>query len=187
MKGWTGKNRDGNEYLPKLRTELQAILYGLYGEQDYYFGLQYGVLYNPELRDYVFKILFILEAEHNWVNGDILHQASEYGHLEEFVDALKGREVFMIGAYYFHRLPYQIIAIDDKDSYKQNDSLFSFINELKLSSETVFLVAAAMNSNIIIDKLPDSATAIDIGSVFDPYLGRPRASYQHKMKAEWLW
>ena len=182
MKGWKGKNRDGNEYTPQLRQELQAILYG---EQDYYFGLQYGVLYNPELRDYVFNILFT--DKHNWVNGDVLHQASEYGYLGEFINALRDRIVVIIGAKYFSKLPYNHIVTPDINSYPDNDYILRSTEYFSPFDDPVYLVASAMNSNVIIDELPDRVTAIDIGSVFDPYLGRPRARYQHKLKAEWLW
>ncbi len=166
MKGWKGKNRDGNEYLPELANELRAILYG---EQDYYFGLQYGVLYNSELRDYVFGILF--NDKHNWVNGDVLHQASEYGYLNVFIEALRGRNVVVIGPAYFEDLPYGVIQIPETNSYLKNPRTF-FEIEICIDdtewTDLVFLIAAAMNSNIIIDKLPNNVTAIDIGSVFDP-------------------
>ena len=56
-----------------------------------------------------------------------------------------------------------------------------------IKGNPVYLVSAAMNSNVIIDQLPKDCTAIDIGSVFDPYLGRPRASYQYTMKINKLW
>ena len=179
MYGVTGENRDGNEYLLELGVSLREILNS---EPKYYMGLQYGVLYNERLRDYVFGKIFKLDI--NWVNGDILHQASEYGHLKEFVDALKNRNVWVIGAEYFKDLPYNYIVIPDANSYPHNREIFREIETLDITgynNNAIYLVAAAMNSNVIIDKLPDNVTAIDIGSVFDPYLGRPRASYQHKM------
>ena len=185
MKGWIGTNRDGNEYLPELRNELSKILSY---HPEYYLGLQYGVLYNTELRNFVFGVLFDYHLD--WVNGDVLHQASEFGYLNLFIDALKGRNVWVIGADYFSSLPYKLIRTPDSNSYGQNKDTFREIEAIDVTGyniNPVYLVASAMNSNIIIDKLPDTVTAIDIGSVFDPYLGRPRARYQHNMKAEWLW
>jgi len=190
MQGETGENRDGNTYLPELQNELLKILYF---EPDYYMGIQYGVFYNekyvhgqqcPSLREFMIKKMFSL-PDVDWVNGDILHQASEFEWLDMFVDALKDRNVIVIGAEYFKELPYHHIVIPDANSYHTNDITLEFAS--KYTDEPVFLVAAAMNSNVIIDRLPDSVTAIDIGSVFDPYLGKPRASYQHKMKINKLW
>ena len=180
MFGWEGKNRDGNEYLPELKEELTRIMYS---RPDYYMGLQYGVLYNDDLRNFVFEHLFSLDV--NWVNGDVLHQASEFGHMGQFVEALKGRNVTIIGAKYFEELPYKHIVTTEANSYSQNTVIIQ--NALQEHDNPVYLVASAMNSNVIIDQLPNGTTCIDIGSVFDPYLGRPRASYQHKLKTEWLW
>jgi len=153
-------------------------------------GIQYGVLYNQDLRNFVFNILFMKYLDFNWVNGDVLHQASEFGHLKEFVDALKDRNVWIIGAEYFNRSPYKQMVTPGINSYSYNKTLFQYINAADVTGHNgnpVYLVASAMNSNVIIDQLPDNVTAIDIGSVFDPYLGRPRASYQHTMKIEKLW
>ena len=188
MYGWKGANRDGNEYLPELRQDLIDIIHS---EPDYYVGLQPGVLvdvgrgYVPDLREYILHTIFKLRL--NLVIGDTLHYASEFGYLGMLIDALKDRNVFMIGAYYFNVLPYKLIATDDKNSYSNNDSLMKFIKNECLEPDPVFLVASAMNSNVIIDRLPNNVTAIDIGSVFDPYLGIPRATYQRSMKTEWLW
>jgi hypothetical protein len=180
MMGEKGENRDGNKYTEGLQKELISILDDY---PEYYIGLQYGVLYNEKLRDFVFKNLFSWDCL-NLVNGDILHQASEYNTLKIFVAILKRRHTVVIGAEYFKDLPYNHIITPEVNSYQENDRI---LDEAKQYGKAVFLVANAMNSNVIINRLPNNVTAIDIGSVFDPYLGRPRASYQHKMKAEWLW
>ena len=191
MFGWQGKNRDGNTYLPELRQELIKIINS---EPDYYIGIQPGVLvdvgrgYVPEMRKYVMDTLFRMNL--NTVVGDVLHYASEFGYLGEFVDALKDRNVIVIGAEYFAKIPWGtgFIKIPPNDSFSDNERVFEFIISHAVDiNDPVFLVAAAMNSNVIIDYIPEDVTAIDIGSVFDPYLGRPRASYQHKMKIEKLW
>ena len=178
--GWTGKNRDGNEYHQGLRAELIKIFRS---SPQYYFGIQHGVFYNEQLREYVINELFCNDTL-TLVDGDILHKASEFGYLKEFTDALKDRTVHIIGAEYFKDSPYHHIVIPDTNSFTHNQEIFREIEAIDVTgynTNPVYLVAAAMNSNVIIDQLPDNVTAIDIGSVFDPYLGRPRASYQHKM------
>ncbi len=198
MQGEEGKNRDGNAYLPELGKELTRILES---RPDYYLGIQYGVFYNekyvyghshPSLREFMIDHLFRLDID--YVNGDILHQASEFRYLQEFIDILKERETIIIGADYFKEVPWaDHIEIPAKDSFLSNKEIFRRINfdEMEYDREPVFLVAAAMNSNVIIDWMPRVVTAIDIGSVLDPYLGRPRATYQHKlfgqMKLQKLW
>ena len=193
MCGETGQNRDGNTYLPELGKELVMIVES---EPGYYMGIQYGVFYNekyvkghqfPSLREYMIDMMF-KHTSIDWEMGDVLHLASEFGYLPLFVDALKDRKVYIIGAEYFNKLPYQIIDISPVNSYLDNyNTQVRTYAAAKVTANPVFLVAAAMNSNVIIDELPDNVTAIDIGSVFDPYLGKPRATYQHNMKTEWLW
>jgi hypothetical protein len=191
MMGRQGRNRDGNDYLPELGRSLREILNS---EPDYYIGLQAGVLvdvgrgYDPEMREFVMKTIFQLDL--NLVIGDTLHYASEFGFLDRFIDALKDRNVWIIGADYFHELPYRHFPIAGSNSFIDNEEIlhgFQKVDAIQYNNNPVYLVAAAMNSNVIIDKLPKDVTAIDIGSVFDPYLGKPRASYQHNMKADWLW
>ena len=193
MCGETGQNRDGNTYLPELGKELVKIVES---EPDYYMGIQYGVFYNekyvkghqfPSLREYMINMMF-KHPSIDWRMGDVLHLASEFGYLNEFVFRLNKRDTWIIGAEYFGELPYYLIVTEDCNSFCENDETLRTTEAvLKISPDAVFLVASAMNSNVIIDKLPDNITAIDIGSVFDPYLGKPRATYQHKMKTEWLW
>ena len=90
----------------------------------------------------------------------------------------------VIGAEYFGKLPYKHLVTEGANSFPDNDGILLRANQYH---DPVFLVASAMNSNVIIDRLPDTVTAIDIGSVFDPYLGINRATYQRSLKAEWLW
>lgn len=194
----TGENRDGNTYLPELGKELLKILES---QPGYYMGVQYGVFYNenyvhghqhPSLRDFMIKKMFEL-PEINWVNGDVLHQASEYGYLQEFWDVLQDRNVIYIGAEYFNKLPFDHVVVPDNNSFGFNDELFDFLTIKGMKDferdyqDDVYLVSAAMNSNVIIDCLPDEVTAIDIGSVFDPYLGIERATYQRNVKLKPLW
>lgn len=186
MQGEEGKNRDGNTYLPELGKELIRILES---RPDYYIGIQYGVFYNEILREFMMQYLFRLNID--WVYGDTLHVASEFGYLGQFIEALKGRTVIIIGAEYFREIPWcGHIIIPGYDSFKDNEEIYKQVEMYRVSGyadDVVYLVAAAMNSNVIIDWIPDSVTAIDIGSVLDPYLGRPRASYQHNMNFQKLW
>jgi len=194
MQGEEGENRDGNTYLPELGKELMRILQS---EPNYYIGIQYGVFYNekyvhghshPSLREFMIDHLFHLDLD--LVNGDILHQASEFGYLKEFTDALKDRNVVIIGAAYFKDLPYHHIVTREANSFHINRDIIRETEAMDVTGyniDPVYLVASAMNSNVIIDRLPDNVTAIDIGSVFDPYLGRPRASYQHNVTLKDLW
>lgn len=195
MQGEIGENRDGNTYLPELGAALVKIVES---EPDYYMGIQYGVFYNekyvrgqqqPSLREYMIEKMFELPGI-NWVNGDVLHQASEFGYLKQFVDALNGRKVRYIGADYFRELPFidEHLHISETNSFNHNDGFFIERYGMRpVGDDSVYLVSAAMNSNVIINGLHDNVTAIDIGSVFDPYLGRPRATYQHTMKIKPLW
>jgi hypothetical protein len=172
MLGFEGQNRDGNHYIPQLGEDLMKILIS---NPNYYLGIQYGLFYG-QLREAVIKALFTLNID--WQNGDVLHQASEFGQLDRLNEVLLRRNVTVIGADYFKKLNFNHIEIPPEDSYLYNETLFK---KLKPKKDEVYLVAAAMNSNIIIDKLPNFVTAIDIGSVYDPYLGIRRAGYQKKM------
>ena len=186
MIGAEGHNRDGNTYIPELGTELLTILNS---QPGYYIGIQHGVFYNERLRVHAINELFRNDTL-NLVDGDILHKASEFGYLQPFIDALKSRNTVIIGTDYFSALPFRHIVTPGTNSYDYNEKIF---REIDLMDETghnynpVYLVASAMNSNVIIDKLPDNVTAIDIGSVLDPYLGINRAAYQRNTKFKPLW
>lgn len=196
MAGEEGTNRDGNDYLPELGKALRDIIAS---DPDYYMGIQYGVFYNekyprgqsgPSLRQYMIQNLF--DHPLNWVMGDVFHLAAEFGYLKEFVDVLKDRYVIYVGAEYFIELPFvrDLIELPPCNSYYENENTHYVMNGYASAInvyDPVFIVSAAMNSNVIIDLLPDHCTAIDMGSVFDPWLGRPRASYQHNMKTYDLW
>ena len=183
MMGESGANRDGNMYIPELGKRLRGILDS---KPSYYMGLQYGVIYNKVLRDFVFTYLFNYDI--NWTNGDVLHQASEYGYLQKFIDALSYRNTIIVGAEYFTNTPYCHITTPGTDAYFENETICKAMNEIWVTvKDPVFLIASAMNSNILIDELPDYVTAINIGSVLDPYLGRARATYQYNMKPKKLW
>jgi hypothetical protein len=191
MFGWQGANRDGNAYLPELREELIRIIES---EPKYYIGIQPGVLvdvgrgYDPGMRGYVIDTLF--RTNLNTVVGDTLHYASEFGYLGKFIEVLKERDTIIVGAEYFKDTPFRHIVISDRDSFPENKEInltIALMGTQPSVRNPVFLIAAAMNSNVIIDRLPENVTAIDIGSVLDPYLGIPRAGYQHNMKIEKLW
>lgn len=187
MFGWLGENRDGNKYMPSLREALVRVIKS---EPTYYIGIQPGVMvdvgrgYVPEMRKYVLDTLFTLDLD--IVIGDILHYASEFGQLGPFIDALRQRNTVIIGAEYFKDTPFDHIVTMTSNSFVMHDEIIKKAKEYD-KEDPVFLIAAAMHTNIIVDDLPPSVTAIDIGSVLDPYLGRPRATYQHSMKINPLW
>ena len=113
-----------------------------------------------------------------WTDGSLLHDASRWGRLHEFTDALKARDVVVVGPDHLKKLsflkPVDWVSTGVIGAYEIKDRLIEQTRKLMGNrAETVFLVFAAMTSEIIIHELHglNGAVFIDCGSCFDPYAG----------------
>lgn len=183
-------NCDGNLYYPELGEALKEIVLS---EPDYYMGIQWCVLDAPEfcpVREQVFELIWNLKID--WVNANILHRASEFGKITPLLDALFENYLIIVGAKYFGVMPHvKHIVIPDVNCWNERDriidEIFSALVDRTISEKghVVILFMAGMAANYLIDEVykqyGHKHTLIDIGSVLDPYVGRPRRRYQNKI------
>lgn len=172
-----GTNCDGNIYYPDLGDRLEKIANV---KQDYYMGAQ----------DYKkFNLLSDVEKydKQNWIDADMLHKASMEGRLDTLIDALEGTEVVYIGNKDLKNLAFidTFIAIPDKNVWKFRDRVIEVIKTTITDEHKTYLFSAGMATNIFIHELWNynkKNSYIDVGSVFDPYVGKNTRSYHKNLK-----
>lgn len=172
-----GKNCDGNFYYHDLGDELKKIVEV---RQDYYLGAQ----------DYKrFKLLSDVEKFPNqdWIDADVFHKASMENQLDSFIDVLQVANVVYIGNETHRNLNFinKFIEIPYANVWKHKDRLLELLISSMDKNNKVYLFSAGMATNVFIHEMWDANkknTLIDVGSVFDPYVGRRTRSYHHKLK-----
>lgn len=178
--GEDGMNCDGHRYFPDLGRRLGEVLERKPG---YFMGLQPMAIdiHGPK------RILALSEGI-QWVFGDCLHRASTEGRLEGFFDALRGREIILVGPERLSGLahsqgwmhlpvPLQNCWIAYSDSVRRLENSVS-------DSGTVVLFCASMMSNVLVDDLyafNPANTYLDAGSLLDPYAGIRSRSYHYQL------
>jgi len=177
VNGVNGKNCDGNVYYPDLGQKLKSIVST---KQNYYLGCQTG-------NDISVKSSKIYYQE--WFDADILHKASINGNLNHLFDVLENVHVVYIGNKSHRNLPFinEFIEIPYNNIWNDRDWLIDSIKETFTQSHKVYCFSAGMATNVFIDilwKVDDSNTYIDVGSVFDPYVGRQTRGYHKNLKVK---
>jgi hypothetical protein len=175
-----GQNVDGHKYFPDLGASLRRVILS---EPDYTVGIQ-PLSMSYERTDQIKDFCRGLNIK--WVNADAIHNASINGTFSEFVDALKGRYIILIGpahlAGFFTScvhlvIPAQNCWLNYEEIRQQIEFHVDGVNN------AVVLLAASMMSEVLIDDFADhNHTLIDIGSVLDPYCNVKSRRYHHKLK-----
>jgi hypothetical protein len=174
-----GQNCDGHKYFPDLGESLRRVLLS---EPKYRVGIQ-PLSMSYERTEQIKEFCRGLQID--WVNADVLHSASIDGELGQFVNALHGRYIVLVGP--FHLSSYfdcVHITIPYVDCWKKYDHIREQIEfHIDGVNNAVVLFAASMMSEVLIDDFADHPhTFIDVGSVFDPYVGVKSRKYHHKLK-----
>lgn len=137
-----------------------------------------------------------LFTDQEWQSANIFHWASKDGQLSHLFNALKTATcVIYIGNASLSRLPFisQFIEIPDKNVFNQYNKILLDIsntftdNACQILSHKTYIFSAGMAANVFIDDLYNANpynTYIDIGSVFDPYVGRNSRGYHHKLSID---
>lgn len=169
--GAVGANCDGHRYFPELGQRLRQILES---EPGYLLGLQPVLMLGrgPE------KIQSVSRGI-RWVLADSLHLASMDGRLPSFLGALEHRETQLVGPEHLRPLSRQMgwthHAIPAENCWQRYGEVGESLRlATSGSSGVVVLFCASMMSNVLIDdlhRLNPANTYIDVGSVFDPYVG----------------
>lgn len=187
MLGKRGANCDGHHYFPDMGQALVNVLDSQREDQTYYLGMQnLAKRLNGELPAFQEMTEGI-----DWINADIIHRHSINNNgIPELFEALGGKSVTLVGG--LHLMPladenrWRFIDIPAKDCWTQYDETAKRIGGVISDNNGVFLYCASMMANVLIDKTANpllvDLTNIDIGSAFDPYVGKLSRSYHKKMK-----
>ena len=168
-------NCDGNEYYPELGKRLEEIVSV---KQDYYMAIQRPSVKNwPWLKD---------NYKQDWVDSDIFHEASEQSHLRAFFNVLETVHVVYVGNRDLSKLPFvnTFIEITQNNCWDNYQRYLEEIKDRITNEHKVFLFSAGMTANIFVHDLwqyNKNNSYIDIGSVFDPYVGKNTRSYHFKL------
>ena len=171
-----GENCDGNEYFEDLGKRLSEIVSV---KQDYYMGHQ-------NVQGYTLKE----QCPQNWVNSDILHEMSEIHGLDYMFELFDSIHVVLIGNESLGKLSFidEFIEIPYKNVWLDYNNVLDKIKEkIDEDEHKTFLFAAGMCSEVFIHdlwNLNKNNTYMDIGSAFDPYVGRKTRTYHHRLKIE---
>jgi hypothetical protein len=175
IRGTQGYNCDGNYYFNDLGKRLKAIVSK---SQSYYMGAQC----NPNL----------LSDKHlynqNWFDSTFLVKANIDGTLYKFTDILKTRHVVYVGNETLNKLSFidSFIRIPTKDVWIRYEEFLDTIKHIVMLNDVV-LFSAGMCANVFIHDLwawKDTASYIDVGAIFDPYVGKLSRGYHKNLQLD---
>jgi len=171
-----GANCDGNIYYPDLGDALKEIVSV---KQDYILGAQDYKTFNltSDVEDY----------DQDWIDADIFHKASMEGKLQPFIDILTSKQVTYIGNSDLVNLTFvnQFIVIPQNNVWLQKEELMEIVRSTFENTPKVYCFSAGMATNVFIHELwkeNKTNTYIDVGSVFDPYVGKATRGYHRNLK-----
>jgi hypothetical protein len=177
MTGKLGANCDGHEYFPDLGV---ALIESVKEEPEYMVGIQ------PLSVDHLkFHVDVYFGHFNKLYNADVLHSASIDGRLGDFIKALEGRYVILVGAVHLATMFEGVhIVIPERNCWKQYEKVCEQIQfHISGIENAVVLLCASMMSEVIIKRFEDEYhTFIDAGSVFDPYVNVFSRRYHQKLK-----
>jgi len=174
VNGVDGKNCDGNIYYKDLGLKLKLILSS---KQDYYMGVQTLVEWSKiESKKY----------NQDWCDSDVFHRASMSGEIDKLSNVLNNVNVVYIGNKTHSKLNFinEFIEIPRNNVWLQKNLILNKIIRTFDETHKIYCFSAGMATNVFIDelwKLNNNNTYIDIGSVFDPYVGINSRSYHKKL------
>lgn len=161
---------------PEVTEDIRHIVQNL--NPDHYNGLQ-GLATRME------KFSGII-PDHPWHDSDVFHKASEKGQLFPFIEALKYRRVVLVSRADKRKIRVKydgFIQVRDSDCYHDKEMV---LEKMKCyPAGTVFLFAASrLSVPAIYHSHRDDCTMIDIGSLFDPYVGIQSRAYHSRLTDE---
>lgn len=171
----TGQNCDGNIYYGELGDALLGIVSK---KQDYNMGVQTLIGWS---------VMQSQKFDQNWGDADVMHKASEQNKLQPLINCLIDQHVVYIGNESFNKLSFinNIIEIPYKNVWLQYDAILQILKESIDDTYKVYCFSAGMAANVFIDELwkySQTNAYLDVGSVFDPHVGRKTRSYHRNIK-----
>ena len=173
LKQYQGQNCDGNVYYKDLGEQLEAIIKS---PCSYYLGCQ----------DHPGLTFWREEYPQNWFDSDFLHTASIERNLNHFINILNKNHVVYIGNADLSKLSFinEFIEIPHNNVWLKKDLLLNQIQSTLNDKHKIYCFSAGMAANVFIHELwnvDNTNTYLDVGSVFDPYVGKKTRQYHHKL------
>lgn len=183
-------NCDGHKYFQSLSSQLREVIRMYAGFNSYYLGMQNFAIQRmgDRIQSYLQSVnQFSIE----WIDADVFHKASIKSRFKEFIDLVRTKETIIVGPAYLRKLDCysHFVEIPEKDCWLEKDRILSEIKSIILSKEgyKVVLFSASMASNVMINDMAffeEKHAYLDMGSVFDPYVGKSTRSYHKKLIEE---
>jgi hypothetical protein len=171
-----GRNCDGNLYYHDLGDALSKIVET---RQDYILGFQDTQWRLPSDVDKY--------PDQDWVDADVFHKASMDNRLSSLIETLQTRRVVYIGNKDLKGLPFidEFIEIPQNNVWLIREEVLEKIKgTIDSHVSKVYCFSAGMATNVFIDilwKYNRTQTYIDVGSVFDPYVGKITRTYHNRL------
>lgn len=179
--GRKGRNCDRHRYYENLGQALGNVLRG-HEPKNYCLGMQSHA--RNTMGEDIDRWLKINTPPIEWVDADILHIAAWDGQLSPFVDALRSSGWVLVGPDILGVMrPDEHIRVPILDAWMDRERVLAeCLDAMAANRDRVFVFCASMMSNWLIHVLwyasDHRSTLIDAGSVFDPWAGRLRRTYQ---------
>lgn len=171
-----GSNTDDCIYYPDLGDELKKIVSI---KQPYYMARRIDKHCAEDANGF----------HQNWIqlSASLFANASRGGNLPLFLDVLSQAHVVYIGNKFLGSLPFinEFVEIPIKNVWLERDRVLHQIRNTMTDEIKVFCFSAGTATNVFIHQLWETHPNniyLDVGSVFDPYVGRSTRSYHKKLK-----
>ncbi len=175
----TKGNCDGHAYTYELSADLAKSIIEPSDKIEYGIQALSVAAMGDAINTYVGK------EKIEWTNADVFHAASEARELAAFADVLRERKPIIVGGRQWNKgewlKPKAFIQVPLRGVYDSKAEILELIRKIPFEDE-VILLACSMLAEVIIYELRDTeATIIDIGSVFDPWLGILNRGYHENL------
>jgi hypothetical protein len=181
-------NSDGHRFFAELGEELRGLLLA---RPAYLLGMAPHVL--SSFGEQIGSFLAEHELEElDWIDARPFHRASIRGELEPFVHALARGPLIVVGPAHLRALAQALgaaafIEVPARDCYLQLDRIHAVCEQALrgMPAGTFLSVSAGMPANVLIHRLHDTFgdrhLLVDIGSLWDPYVGVLSRNYMRKL------
>jgi hypothetical protein len=185
--GTQGANTDKHPYSLELRRDLTQVLVELQQRQpdtpSYLVGLQEMVARQHPLNERVHTWLVTHDLRLPWVSGEVFHRASIKDRLWPFIEALADRGVILVGparlaplATYFPLRQHVTVPLLNchADAPRVLKEVRAALDAVGDADPPVVSFSASMSTKYLvheIHKTHPQATLIDVGALWEPYVG----------------
>ena len=186
MLGEKGHNCDNHDYFFDLGYALTDVLVR---NRGYYYGwLNISRVIGE---DRILKHIAKNKIETNWVDGSVFVEAGVAGGLSELFRILAKRKVAYVGPDYLRKIGRKInvdilsyVEIPRINCWNDRDRILTDISRvIRVKKPEVICFSSGMPGKIFIDQSwiegNKKITMIDIGSLFDPFVGVRHRTYHN--------